>query len=59
MKLTRLNELLRSEFPDLPYFRSEVDRAGQNLHWLRKHLSGKASEELKNLLALDIGHLTQ
>lgn len=56
-RLDKLNKLVQEEFPNLPDYRKVVNQSGQNLPWLRKTILSKASQELQQLLTLDIGAL--
>jgi hypothetical protein len=61
MNLNRLNELLMDPNLDLPYHRRRVDKSGQNLVWLNKHIQQRnaISQELKTLLSKSIFELTR
>ncbi len=54
-ELSRLNQLLKNENLDLPSFRKEVGKNGNNYQWLQKNITKRnpnVSDELKQLLGL-------
>lgn len=61
MLLNRLNDLLSDPLLDLPFHRRKVDKSGQNLVWLNKHIEQRnvISSELKTLLTKSITELTR
>ena len=54
-QVERLNQLLQDQPLDLPSFRKEVSRTGNNYQWLQRNLMKRnknVSDELKQLLKL-------
>ena len=52
-ELTELNELLKKEKLDLPFFRKEVGHSGSNYQWLQKNIlkhNPTISSRIKELL---------
>jgi hypothetical protein len=59
--LDKLNSLLKTEKLNIPEFRSQIDKTGRNLHWVRRAVQNNvnASAELKQLVAMEMPQLVK